>query len=266
MIKIPLTLQATSTTSTGRPATGKNKPGFTLIELLVVISIIAILISLLMPALKKAKRNTKLIMCSSNLRQIGIGLGAYVTNYNGRFPPPAGYLGFYQESTGVDNRDALVEISGGRAAWLYFCPLNPRSISHPHQAENCPYPEDPYAKYFYVGYWAGQNTYGASYDFLFLHKDDGVFFSWNWSGAGTLDAAAPYEPLVAQNAIVTDQNSSSPSRGDTWQNPGDVAHSVSGDRYDPFMDANALYGDGHAETHNKPQNYVGRSDGVNYCW
>ena len=61
--------------------------GFTLIELLVVISIIALLIGLLMPALKKAKESARRAVCLSNLRQISNGLHVYANEFNGRFPP-----------------------------------------------------------------------------------------------------------------------------------------------------------------------------------
>ena len=49
-----------------------QKRGFTLIELLVVISIIAVLLSILMPSLKKAKQQTRMVICRSNLHQWGL--------------------------------------------------------------------------------------------------------------------------------------------------------------------------------------------------
>ena len=55
----------------------KKKRGFTLIELLVVIAIIALLLSILTPALNAVKQRAKRIMCSSALRQWGIAIAAY---------------------------------------------------------------------------------------------------------------------------------------------------------------------------------------------
>ena len=61
---------------------------FTLVELLVVIAIIAILVALLLPALSSAREKARSVACKNHLRQIGLGLQMYVSDY-GFYPPMA---------------------------------------------------------------------------------------------------------------------------------------------------------------------------------
>jgi len=65
---------------------GIRPRGFTLIELLVVISIIALLIGILLPALGEARRSGRLAVSSSNLKQLGVATAGYAADYKDRIP------------------------------------------------------------------------------------------------------------------------------------------------------------------------------------
>jgi prepilin-type N-terminal cleavage/methylation domain-containing protein len=66
----------------------KDASGFSLVELLVVIGVIALLISMLMPSLQKARQQANRVACQSNLRQIGNALLIYSNNWKGYVYPP----------------------------------------------------------------------------------------------------------------------------------------------------------------------------------
>lgn len=63
------------------------RPGFTLIELLVVISIIALLLSILMPALSRVKEQARTLVCKTRLKDIGLALSLYANDNSDKLPP-----------------------------------------------------------------------------------------------------------------------------------------------------------------------------------
>jgi prepilin-type N-terminal cleavage/methylation domain-containing protein/prepilin-type processing-associated H-X9-DG protein len=99
---------------TRHPSLLRRSNGFTLIELLVVIAIIAILASLLLPALGKAKDRAKRLQCTSQMKQLGIGFYGFAADNVDRLPPSAYATGDYMYQLSWD--DYIHRYIGGSAA------------------------------------------------------------------------------------------------------------------------------------------------------
>jgi len=128
--------------SNGRPCS-KIRCGFTLVEFLVVIGIIALLISILLPALSKAREQGNWVTCMSNLKQIGTGLLMYSNENKGSLPRPASNgngqfpddLIIWRQpaqapATGPDAMDdsvlaTLLNLKGDKFKALWRCPSDP---------------------------------------------------------------------------------------------------------------------------------------------
>jgi prepilin-type N-terminal cleavage/methylation domain-containing protein/prepilin-type processing-associated H-X9-DG protein len=107
-----------------RNGTNKNR-AFTLIELLVVISIIALLLSILMPSLGKAKRSAQSVVCRSNLKQINMAAVLWSEDHDGwalgaawSWPDPAPYGGSNETSL----QDYAQAIRNQTNSNIFACP------------------------------------------------------------------------------------------------------------------------------------------------
>ena len=128
--------------------------GFTLIELLVVVAIMALLISLLLPALGRARGLAQMARCGANQRQIYMGFTYYATDYQGKYPTYAGanygvmgwpgiaffddwlaYVMLYtRDATMADATNSWVNTKG-----IWRCPSNPRLYGNSAWATNYAY-------------------------------------------------------------------------------------------------------------------------------
>ena len=248
----------------------RRRNAFTLIELLVVISVVALLISILLPTLKAARRQAMVTECMSNLKQIGIGLANYVVENDGKYPTPSAISPnvIYTQEAGlnaIDNRPALYEIAGKRAAELYFCPVVGSS-----PADNVV--TTPWSHEF--GADSNHDRHSVGYNMFFLCTEAVPGWGWNWANSGNPDTNGngqpdgPYEWGGSNAAVIADGNVNWPTSenggypGD-WDKPVWANHSGHISQA-PFRDSNVLFGDGHAVLRSTLVNYVQRDPQTGY--
>ena len=115
-----------------------RRKGFTLIELLVVIAIIALLVSILMPSLAKAREMAKRAGCGMNLSNAGKAIAIYKASYDDRFPDMGNvidvtvkvgngtkYKGdgtLAAKDLGITSNMFLLMRDGSQSAKMYICP------------------------------------------------------------------------------------------------------------------------------------------------
>ncbi len=225
-----------------------KKKGFTLIELLVVVAIIALLISILLPSLARARELSKRAVCAANVRGIGQSCKIYANDYSEAWPiAPSGIspqdaniafigdIGAHRLNGDVDHADPSIGMcfwilvrGGGTTAKQYYCPSSSdTSDSTANPMEYFDFEEDNMVSYGY------QFPYGGR--------------------------AIPNEGLDPGCAVVADKCKKVLRQATAWQNstnfmgdwrPDDWKQ-VNSDNHTNGEGQNVLYADGHAEFQKK---------------
>ena len=224
---------------THRSMMRRTRPAFTLIELLVVVAIIALLISILLPSLSRAREQARVVKCASMMRQIGIVNHMYANEFDGKYVPiktsmdpypGGGYYRWHSLPWFLDAMGMQADEPTPGQGWAYpeqmLCPSDPEEpfglwVSYGVNAQ--PHPDD-YAPP--EGWWAGGTQIDSSG--IVSPSEKGQYFEAKYSWV-LLHSAAPtfYE-----------------TAGDQWAGGSPYLTAY---RHFDGEGANVLFFDGHAE-------------------
>ncbi len=216
--------------------------GFTLIELLVVISIIALLIAILLPALAKARDTARSVQCLSHIRQLGFAFMLYVEDNQQSGPP-----GYVNVDSGVPRNGFPVGGSWARYVLPYVgaTGFTPAMWSQEWRYPlRCPASEDePYAR--------DQYSYGVNYNVA--GQNNAVRYGYGYNNRRL--------KAISQTAMFGDTRNLNPPPSNSWFNM-DTAGRIAMRHNGGF---NTVMMDGHAESRPDPE-FELKPPGFAYYW
>ena len=243
---------------------GNNKRGFTLIELLVVISIIALLLSILMPSLQKAKFLAQRVVCFNNVKNQHLPQMMYATDNDDKFAPHNDFTPGYARSAGVNPESQIHEQMRGTYisnSKILLCPLQKKFPWYNSDLE-----------YYDVGYggWDNEDRSPAGLPALHVATGYNWYANFGSSVAGTIQFDfTSHEGVVVNEPKWPKKGSECTSRGafishdvtwssvyGIWWDHGHGGQPWGVDAAMPMRmalgakDSPVGYGDGHVETTN----------------
>jgi prepilin-type N-terminal cleavage/methylation domain-containing protein/prepilin-type processing-associated H-X9-DG protein len=219
---------------------------FTLIELLVVIAVIALLISIIIPALTKTKEQARFVLCQTNLKSYGQAGNLYLAEHDDAFPDSYTWLHADGAKSYVDPcawHDAEYLADGSLWPYLelddiHMCPIFymlSQKLGQDHPSHNESIPIDPQYSYSMNGY-LGFGFFGEVEKSGQIKKTTSVIF-FSEENVWTIPGLSQFA-LNNNNLVIRDDG--------TWNNLA-TYHKIDGTDLNSGV-ANAVFVDGHVDT------------------
>jgi prepilin-type processing-associated H-X9-DG protein/prepilin-type N-terminal cleavage/methylation domain-containing protein len=152
--------------------------GFTLVELLVVIGVLAVLLALLLPVLGRARQASRQVVCSSNLRSLGLGMQMYSNDFKGALP----WEGYAEGDRPIRHVGPWVEPSQWFNAAPSYCGYPPYCQQQDDDAAGiAPLPKDGGEQSLFVCPESGPASPGPKDDLV----QDGYLMLWGMNADST---------------------------------------------------------------------------------
>ena len=244
-----------SATRWAEPAGRQWPGGFTLLEALVVVSLIAILMTLLLPALQQARRSARVTVCLSNIRQQANGMILYATSNSGRrfLPLPnckadgASVVGRVDGACppAEPTLTAMVEVESGGNGGIFWCPFKIANGYKPNGLAPL-YPEI----FRYRAH--GAPYYGIGYSRIAGYNPASGPWNWSNSGQSTNGPLMGMTQGISEDVIVADKFwIINPASSHPAYAHEPVLHNAT---YRDYRENNVGFADGHGETHRHEMN------------